>query len=52
MDVVTATSKVHDCPECYGVGTVVVDVCLVCFAEFGEEHDQDRFDDYGGSMSA
>jgi hypothetical protein len=25
-----------DCPECRGIRTVVMDVCYVCFAEFGE----------------
>jgi hypothetical protein len=25
-----------DCPECRGVRTVIMDVCYVCFAEFGE----------------
>jgi hypothetical protein len=29
-----------DCPECRGVRTVIMDVCYVCFAEFGERSDQ------------
>ncbi len=27
----------RDCPDCRGVRTVILDVCYVCFAEFGEE---------------
>ena len=29
----------RDCPECHGVRTVILDVCYVCFAEFGEGRD-------------
>jgi hypothetical protein len=29
-----------DCPECRGVRTVIMDVCSVCFAEFGERADE------------
>lgn len=30
---------VADCPECRGIRTVILGVCDVCFAEFGENHD-------------
>jgi hypothetical protein len=29
-----------DCLECRGVRTVIMDVCYVCFAEFGERADE------------
>jgi len=29
----------RDCPECHGIRTVILDVCYVCFAEFGEGRD-------------
>ena len=32
---------VADCPECQGVGTVILGTCGVCFAEFIED-DEDR----------
>jgi hypothetical protein len=28
--------RLADCPECRGIRTVIMDVCYVCFAEFGE----------------
>jgi hypothetical protein len=31
-----------DCPECRGIRTVVLDVCYVCFAEFGERAGETR----------
>ena len=34
-----------DCPECRGVRTVILDVCSVCFAEFGEGRAPDAEDD-------
>jgi hypothetical protein len=38
------TYALRDCPECRGVRTVVLDVCYVCFAEFGEREWQDQDD--------
>jgi hypothetical protein len=34
-----AAHVLGDCPECRGVRTVIMDVCSVCFAEFGERAD-------------
>ncbi|HEX2424999.1 MAG TPA: hypothetical protein VHM47_03860 [Actinomycetota bacterium] len=37
-----------DCPECRGIRTVVMDVCYVCFAEFGERAGETRENDETG----
>jgi hypothetical protein len=36
---------VADCPECRGIRTVILGVCDVCFAEFGENHDPEPWHD-------
>jgi hypothetical protein len=33
---------VADCPECRGMGTVILGTCGVCFAEFYEDHHDDH----------
>jgi hypothetical protein len=41
---------VADCPECRGVGTVILGTCQVCFAEFYEDdHDDRAYFSHGGS---
>jgi hypothetical protein len=34
-----------DCPECRGVRTVIMGVCYVCFAEFGERAEHELADE-------
>jgi len=41
---------VADCPECCGVRTVILGVCEVCFAEFGENREAEP--SYEGSELA
>jgi hypothetical protein len=40
---------VTDCPECRGIGTVILGTCEVCFAEFFE-HDENI--SHGGTEAA